>query len=43
MAYANIKTEMKGDTSRWMTRNEAKAASKKIRRAHDKKAVKEAL
>ena len=35
------KTEMKGDTSRWETRAEAKKASRKVRRANDKKAVRE--
>ena len=32
MAHANIKTEMKGTTSRWCGRAEAKSAAKKIRR-----------
>lgn len=39
MAHKNVKTEMKGDTSRWVTRAEAKSASKKIRRLRDKQAV----
>jgi hypothetical protein len=39
MAHANIKTEMKGTTSRWCRRAEAKMAAKKIRRAADKKLV----
>jgi hypothetical protein len=41
MAQANVKTEMKGTTSRWLTRAEVKTASKKIRRLRDKQAVKE--
>ena len=36
-----VKTEMKGDTSRWTTREEAKAHAKKKRRSNDKAAVKE--
>lgn len=41
MANEKIKTEMKGTTSRWCTRAEAKKASKKARRSNDKKATKE--
>lgn len=41
MAQKNVKTEMKGTTSRWVTRAEAKSASKKIRRALDKKLAQE--
>jgi hypothetical protein len=36
MALAKIKTEMKGDTSRWGHREEYKAASKKRRRRIDR-------
>ena len=41
MAYQKVKAEMKGDTSRWCKRAEAKKGSKKARRTNDKKAVKE--
>lgn len=41
MAQPNIKTEMKGTTSRWTTRAEAKAASKKARRLNDKRIIQE--
>ena len=37
MANAKLKTEMKGDTSRWTRREDAKRSSKKRRRAADKK------
>lgn len=43
MALSNVKTEMKGDRARWVTRHEAKTASKKLRRVRDKAAVREAL
>lgn len=43
MAYKNVKTEMKGDRARWVTRYEAKKGSKKARRANDKRAVREVL
>jgi hypothetical protein len=38
-----VKTEMKGTTSRWCRRAEAKATSKKARRKNDRKAVKDGL
>lgn len=42
MALAKIKTEMKGTGGgRWCTRSEAKAASKKRRRAEGKKTAKD--
>jgi len=41
MAYTKMKAEMKGDTSRWCRRAEAKKTSKKVRRTNDKKAIKE--
>lgn len=41
MGVAKVKPEMKGDTSRWTTREDAKRSSKKIRRRVDKKATKE--
>ena len=41
MATAKLKTEMKGDTSRWTTREDAKVSSKKRRRRADKAAAKE--
>lgn len=37
MALAKVKTEMKGDTSRWGKRAEYKAAAKKRRRRVDKR------
>lgn len=37
MAHNCNKTEMKGDTSRWCRRAEAKSASKKKRRDNDKR------
>ena len=33
MAYAKVKTEMKGDRARWTTREDAKVSSKRRRRA----------
>jgi hypothetical protein len=36
MANAKVKTEMKGDRARWTTREDAKTASKKRRRANDR-------
>lgn len=36
MARKRVKTEMKGTTSRWCKKEEAKASSKKIRRELDK-------
>lgn len=36
MATANVKTEMKGDTSRWTTREDAKRSANKRRRRLDK-------
>jgi hypothetical protein len=41
MARAKLKTEMKGDCSRWTTRADAKQSSKKRRRAIDKRAAAE--
>jgi len=38
MALAKVKTEMKGDTSRWVHREEAKRASKRRRRVADRRA-----
>ena len=43
MANEKVKTEMKGDTSRWCRRAIAKSASKKRRRAQDKKVCKAQL
>jgi hypothetical protein len=41
MAYAKVKIEMKGTGGgRWTTRESAKVASKKRRRAQDKRTVK---
>jgi hypothetical protein len=40
---AKVKTEMKGKTSRWVTREEAKVGSKKARRRNNKVEVKEGL
>ena len=40
---AKVKTEMKGTTSRWFTREEAKVGSKKARRQNNKAEVKEGL
>ncbi len=38
MAYKARKTEMTGDSGRWITREESKRGSKKLRRRNDKKA-----
>ena len=40
---AKVKTEMKGLTSRWVTREEAKVGSKKARRRNSKAEVQERL
>jgi len=42
MAYAKVKTEMKGDRARWTTRADAKTSSRKRRRAADKRACRDA-
>jgi hypothetical protein len=34
MALKSVKTEMHGQTSRWMTREEAKDGARKARRTH---------
>jgi hypothetical protein len=39
MALKAKKTEMQGDTSRWVTREEAKKGSKKVRRRVSKAEV----
>lgn len=41
MAISKVKPEMKGDTSRWTRRADAKASANKIRRKVDKKRIKE--
>jgi hypothetical protein len=43
MALKAKKTEMKGATSRWMTREEAKKGSKKVRRRVGKDEVRAQL
>lgn len=41
MAISKVKPEMKGDTSRWTRRADAKNSANKIRRKVDKKRIKE--
>lgn len=41
MGVAKVKTEMKGDTSRWTATFGVSTGSKKIRRRVDKKSTKE--
>lgn len=41
MAYAKVKTEMHGDTSRWGPRSDYKKAARKRRRRADRKAIRE--
>ncbi|HWZ90736.1 MAG TPA: hypothetical protein VNW92_17870 [Polyangiaceae bacterium] len=41
MAYERIKTEMHGDTSRWMRRADAKRAASRLRRVADSKAARD--
>jgi hypothetical protein len=43
MARANVKTEMKGTTSRRTTNDDAKKSAKKLRREIDRRAVREGL
>lgn len=41
MALQQVKTEMKGDTSRWCHREEAKRSARKRRREVDRRAARE--